>query len=116
MWLLPLPGDALVGTPTDCSTPGFGFVLPASKDMQATAADGGAVCRIAQLAVEADPRVNTLAPVATVIDGATFSEGWYYDDFSDELDQCRAGARHRIAFTANAKPPTGVTVVLDCAR
>jgi hypothetical protein len=117
MWLLPPPGKAPASTPTDCnSPPGFGFVLPPRKGVQTVAADGGAICRVAQLAVEADPRTNTLAPVATVIDGATFSEGWYYDDFSDELAQCRAGARHRVAFTTNAKPPPGVTVALDCAR
>jgi hypothetical protein len=67
-------------------------------------------------AVDSDPRTNTLAPVATVVNGATLSYGWYYDDFSDQLDQCRAGARHRIAFTPDAEPPIDVTVVLDCAR
>jgi hypothetical protein len=115
LWELPPAGAAPEATPTSCSSPGYGFLLPVGKGGETFAQDGGAICRVAQLAVDAVPGTTRFAPVPTVSDGATFSEGWYYDDFSRELDQCRAGARHRISFTPNAKPPTGVTVVLDCA-
>jgi hypothetical protein len=70
---------------------------------------GGQVCKVAQLAV-----LNR-AFEPTVTDGQTFSEGWYYDDFSEAvLDQCSGETRQTIAFTPAANPPTGVTVKLQC--
>jgi hypothetical protein len=42
-------------------------------------------------------------------------EGWYYDDFSEKLEECRPGRPRRIAFSPMARPPNGVRVYLDCA-
>jgi hypothetical protein len=43
-------------------------------------------------------------------------EGWYYDDFSNQVaEECRDGRPQRIAFSPQAKPPAGVRVLLDCA-
>ena len=42
-------------------------------------------------------------------------EGWYYDDFMPELDaMCAEGLSRRIAFSAGARPPRGVSVQLEC--
>jgi hypothetical protein len=42
-------------------------------------------------------------------------DGWYYDNFSVEVQmECTGESRQRIAFTPDAKPPTGVTVKLEC--
>ena len=42
-------------------------------------------------------------------------EGWYYDTFTDELARsCNKSQPQRVAFTAGAKPPTGVVVKLEC--
>jgi hypothetical protein len=47
--------------------------------------------------------------------GNSFSDGWYYDDFSDEVArECTGDTKQRVAFTPAAKPPTGVTVKLEC--
>jgi hypothetical protein len=41
--------------------------------------------------------------------------GWYYDTFSADLSQrCKVNEPHRIAFTPDARPPTGVVVQLEC--
>ena len=39
--------------------------------------------------------------------------GWYYDDFSEDVERC-IGDPQRIAFSPEAAPPTGVRVLLDC--
>src|SRR5262249_2137550 len=46
----------------------------------------------------------------------TFQEGWFYDDFSDDVMKTCLGTsgKQRVSFTPNAKPPTGVTVKLEC--
>jgi hypothetical protein len=51
-----------------------------------------------------------------VRDGAPLPgvEGWYYDDFSDDLAELCRDQPRRIAFTQ--PPPSGVTVKLDCAK
>jgi len=42
-------------------------------------------------------------------------EGWYYDDFSEaSMQECPKSQPRRVSFTDSAKPPTGVTVKLEC--
>jgi hypothetical protein len=47
--------------------------------------------------------------------------GWFYDDFSSEVENCPSSAgKQRVAFTntggVNAQPPSGVTVRLECLQ
>jgi len=113
IWELPPAGHAVVGTPTRCDAASHEFLLPPRGG--ATRTDqGGARCRVAQLPT----RQAGVGGVGVVPwpndDGIT--EGWYYDDFSEEIEhECKAGARSRITFTPSARPPTGVRVLLDCA-
>jgi hypothetical protein len=98
IWELPKRGDAPESTPTECSAkPSF---LSAVASVDATS---GNRCEVLQLPV-ADRKVP---------DGK--GDGWYYDDFSAELaSQCKSTQPYRVSFTPNAKPPTGVTVKLEC--
>jgi hypothetical protein len=42
-------------------------------------------------------------------------DGWFYDNYTADLAKtCSKTQPQRVAFTANAKPPTGVTVKLEC--
>jgi hypothetical protein len=110
VWELPPAGMAGAMTPTQCGLPGFEFLLPPVEGREAVTDRGGAVCRVAQMRVAND----MYEPTET--DGVMFDEGWYYDDFSDQvLTECTAyETKQRVAFTPNAKPPTGVTVKLEC--
>ena len=109
-WELPAPGMAPSGTPTACLEPNFPFLLPPT-DGQTRTPRGGNRCRVAQLAVQ-DARF-----VPTEVDGVGFSDGWYYDDFSEDVQRsCRSIPQQRIAFTPAAAPPTGVRVVLQCVQ
>lgn len=64
------------------------FLSPAdSESSTAFAANGGAVCKLAQRSGDGD--------------------GWFYDDSTDSCP--------RIAFTDAAKPPAGVVVKLACS-
>jgi hypothetical protein len=112
-WELPSPGTAPVSTPVECGTPGFEFLLPPAAGEPTTSSRGGQICRVAQLAVQDAGGAKSASP--TVVDGTTFSEGWYYDDFSDGLKRCANGGSQRIAFTNGAKPPTSVVVKLTCS-
>jgi hypothetical protein len=70
---------------------------------------GGAVCRVAQLAVTGVGAAKNFQPTAG------YSEGWFYDTFTADLAQfCSGSSKQRVAFTPAAKPPTGVTVKLEC--
>lgn len=103
VWELPVPGTAPPGTPTSCdqrpylSTPKEG----ATKTTDA----GGQVCVVHQLAV--------MNKMTQTTDG--INEGWYYDDFSEDVRKdCSIATPQRVAFTPGAKPETGVTVKLEC--
>lgn len=99
VWELPVPGQAPMGTPTDCSA--LPYLSVPEKGKMTTDA-GGAVCVVSQLAV-----MNKVTEMG--------KEGWYYDDFSTEVAQdCPAAAPQRIAFSKDAKPRTGVVVKLEC--
>ena len=102
VWELPKPGTAPPDAPTECAE------LPFLSEARAVGARGGQRCRVLQLPVKND------RPGTARSNGMTLEDGWYYDDFSDELAQTCSTLPQRIAFTAFAQPPTGVTVQLEC--
>lgn len=102
IWQLPVRSKAGSAGPTKCNQ--ASFLRAVSGSRPATRPDGGKNCLIEQVAVT-DTSAN--AQLA--------GEGWYYDNFSDATDrQCPRDAVQRIAYTASAKPPSGVKVVIDC--
>jgi hypothetical protein len=111
IWELPPSGTGGPYTPTACDDRGArDFLMPVRRGAAARTADGGARCRVAQLAVEAE------STVPTKNDSYTYREGWYYDDFSSAQNNCRGGQQPRITFTTAATPTPDVRVVLDCDR
>lgn len=65
-------------------------------------ADGTLRCRVGEIAVPAGVRTAGGIPSGT---------GWYYDDYT-RATVARCG--QRVAFTADAIPPGGVSVGLEC--
>jgi hypothetical protein len=118
VWELPPPERMVAGTPMRCDE--LPFLKTPAGGRSTVSRDGGAVCTVAQLAVKPDAAApGGMRAMPTVSDGITFDQGWYYDDFSPErMTSCqRSGALsglQRVAFTAQASPPTGVTVKLEC--
>jgi hypothetical protein len=99
VWELPKPGTAPDSTPTTCALP---YLRDVDAGRAATNERGGRNCTVEQLAV-------------LRVDETPAGEGWYYDDFSADLDrECVAGQPQRVAFSDGAEPPTGVTVKLEC--
>jgi hypothetical protein len=98
VWELPLPGRAPAATPIQCSQMPF----LAEADRYPSDPDGRERCVVTQL------------PFGGEADSAPLGEGWYFDEASDELARACPAGDGRIAFTPYAKPPTGVTVYLDC--
>jgi hypothetical protein len=96
VWELPRAGTAPANSPTACSQrPYLEFV---END------NGREVCKVVQL-----PVLNRMIPPSTA------GEGWYYDNFSEDVMQsCPPATPQRVAFSAGSKPPTGVTVKLEC--
>jgi hypothetical protein len=112
IWELPPAGHAAAGTPTRCDEPGHEFLLPPRGGYTHTD-QGGARCRVTQLPTRPVEIGGRQVPVPSD-DGV--AEGWYYDDFSEQVEhECLVAPRARIMFTPNAKPPSGVRVLLDCA-
>lgn len=102
VWELPATKPAGAPTPLQCSE--LPFLGPVDEGRAMTNSTGGQNCKVNQLAV-LDLDVTT--PPA--------GEGWYYDDFTEDLKKaCKPNQLQRVAFTANAKPVTGVTVKLEC--
>jgi hypothetical protein len=113
VWELPPPAEAQELVPTQCGAPGYEFLLDPGSDRERTNDKGGAICRVAQLAVTGTGAARKEVP--TLTDGVMYERGWYYDDFSEDvLTQCTGSSKQRIAFSKNAPPPTGVTVSLEC--
>jgi hypothetical protein len=111
VWELPPVGMAPTGTPTECGAANFPFLLPPEEGEDTESARKGKRCRVAQLAVQGDGPVPTIDELS----GTEFADGWYYDDFSEEVKkECKTIPQQRIAFTPASKPPTGVTVKLEC--
>ncbi len=104
IWELPPVGSASASTPVRCDAPGYDFLDEPSSGRDSSAR-GGARCAVRQLAVEhGEPRPT-----------AGGASGWYYDDFSESVaSECLGATKQRVAFTPEAKPPTGVTVLLTC--
>lgn len=99
-----LPKDPLPGSnaPTDCDQESF--LAPADPGRKAVNSQGGKNCKVVQLPV------TNLTPTWTPA-----GDGWYYDDYSEERsDICDLSKPQRVAFTPAAKPPSGVTVKLEC--
>jgi hypothetical protein len=102
--ILPRPGE-VPGAPARCADVPGADPTPLRVD-----AHGRPVCKVAQLPVDAVVRASGAPPPGA---------GWYYDDYSAATDAaCRgAGATaQRVAFTAEATPPPGVTVALECLQ
>jgi hypothetical protein len=101
VWELPKPGTAPMSTPTTCSLP---YLKPVEGGRAPMNDRGGINCQVDQLAVT--DTTNKNGP-----DGA----GWFYDNFTSELmKQCNKAQLQRVAFSKDAKPPTGVVVKLEC--
>jgi hypothetical protein len=108
VWELPKAGTAPPTTPTDCGG-AFPYLLAADKDSSKLNDRGGRNCKVLQL--PADSGKMTIQPDPET----SLMQGWYYDDFSPMLaKECSPETPQRVAFTADAKPPTGVTVKLEC--
>jgi hypothetical protein len=104
VWELPKLGTAPTTTPTECSA--AAYLLPVESGRAPVNDRGGNNCQVAQLPVTDDVFAAKRQP-----DG----DGWYYDNYSTDLSkQCPAAQPQRVAFTAGAKPPTGVVVKLEC--
>jgi hypothetical protein len=102
VWELPVPGTAPNSTPTQCDQ---AFLGPVDHGRAATNAAGGVNCKVAQLAVTDAKKGGNPPP----------GEGWFYDNYTADLVKtCSKTQQQRVAFTAMAKPPTGVTVKLEC--
>jgi hypothetical protein len=118
VWELPKPNTAPPTTPTACGQMGWEFLLPVGTDRASVSTTGGAVCNVAQLAVLPDATGKKAYQPTMQSNGQVYNSGWYYDDFSpDRLKECTGKDdtnKQRIAFTNGGKPPTGVTVKLEC--
>jgi hypothetical protein len=100
VWELPPAGMATAGAPTECRD--LPYLAPVDVGRPAINERGGANCKVKQLPVLRS---------GTVPDGA----GWYYDNFSDDVQrECSGSRRQRVSFTNSAKPSTGVVVKLEC--
>jgi len=111
VWELPAAGNAPETSPTECSA--LPLLLSPEPGAAARTPDARARCRVPQLGVQGQGA--TRAPVPNATDGRVFSDGWYYDDFSEHvLQSCPIGRRQNIAFSEAARPPTGVAVKLVC--
>jgi hypothetical protein len=101
IWQLPTAANRSSNdVPIQCSDAPQYLTAPDPTQAQ-TAPGGGALCTVNQLAVVE----------GKVADG----DGWYYDNFSADIQKtCKANTPQRIAFSTAAHPPTGVTVKLQC--
>jgi hypothetical protein len=100
-WHLPPPERAHELTPTSCSE--RAYLTPAGGESRQP---GGQRCEVRQLAITSDAELEAIGPD---------TEGWYYDDFSENVRQmCTQQNPTNVAFTAFARPPIGVVVALEC--
>lgn len=109
VWEMPIPNTAPATTPVDCSLP---FLLEPDPGRESSNM-GRKVCKVAQLAVMGEGANKNHVP--TDNGGTVYNDGWYYDEFSHDVEiECTGVEKQRIAFTTEAKPPTGVKVKLEC--
>jgi hypothetical protein len=101
-WDLPPRGFAPEGTPVRCSERPYLAAAGASANNPE-----GRRCEVAQAAITNDGEFAAADP----------SAGFFYDDFSENVRTTCAGPRKaNIAFTDFARPPTGVSVSLECVE
>lgn len=89
------------GNVTACAQTGAG------RDPQPFRVETGGreTCRIQQIVPTRSGGVTRLPP----------GEGWYYDDFSDEVkNKCPANRQFRVAFSSGLKLITGSSVRFEC--
>ena len=101
IWELPVAGEGFDAAPMSCQDPLIaGFVK--EPDNPSEKLNGPHPrCEVFQL-----PVINKTKPAG---------EGWYYDDFSDDvMQQCRGDSKQRIAFGDFSQPANGITVQLEC--
>ena len=99
-----LPPTKPQGAPTPLACNELPFLGPVDEGRATMNSAGGQNCKVEQIPV-------TDFDMRTPPQG----EGWFYDNFTDELQKtCKPDQLQRVAFSANAKPPTGVTVKLEC--
>jgi hypothetical protein len=99
-WDLPPAELAPDGTPVRCSERPYLKAAGAAIDKP-----GGQRCEVAQAAITNDAELAAADP----------SAGFFYDDFSDHVRRsCTGPVKANIVFTDFARPPTGVSVTLDC--
>jgi len=113
IWELPPAGQAMPGTPTTCGGQFPWLTTPPANEQQTAEKSGGQICRVVQLPVQPGSDGKP-SPQTAQLNGQSFVDGWYYDDFSNDVKTCLGTTKQRLSFTPNAKPPTGVTVKLDC--
>jgi hypothetical protein len=118
VWVLPVKPDAAHTVPTECADRDF---LSVPTDRTTKTKDGRAVCVQKQagqpMADAGQGFISNDGGHGQLVsnDPRTWGTGWYYDDFSNERARdCANPNANRIAFTAEAKPPAGVEVFLDC--
>ncbi|MET0391403.1 MAG: hypothetical protein ABW321_35845 [Polyangiales bacterium] len=100
IWELPPVATASVDTPTECGDKPY--LKPVDTGRVAINDRGGANCKVDQLPIRRSGEVP---------DGS----GWFYDNFSDELQRtCIGNQKQRVSFSNSAKPNTGVIVKLEC--
>jgi hypothetical protein len=81
------------------------FLKRVSDVARATNAAGGENCQVTQLAVDDQHPDN--------------GEGWYYDDFSSDVQSgevCSGARTQRIVYTPTVTPPAAVRALLDCSK
>jgi len=102
VWELPTTKPNNAPTPLSCDE--LSFLGPVDEGRAATNEAGGVNCKVKQIPIM---NLDVTTPPN--------DEGWYYDNFSDDLKKtCATDKQQRVAFSNAAKPPTGVTVKLEC--
>jgi hypothetical protein len=102
VWELPPADKASSGAPIDCEGPGT-YLEPVEANRPATNDRGGKNCQVRQLPVLGSNMIPE-------------GKGWYYDDFTPELQQVCGSHPQRVSFTDAAKPANGVVVKLECVN
>jgi hypothetical protein len=99
-----LPAQPPPGAPTPSRCEQLPFLGPVDSGGAPMNAANGMNCKVKQIAV---------TDLSSKTEPA--GDGWYYDNFTDDLKKtCKPNQLQRVAFTSAAKPPTGVTVKLEC--
>ena len=116
VWELPQPDQAPANTPTSCGQTNWEFLLQLRMPIARASPTRAAPCARSPSSpyrATRSPARSSSSPPSTTARCST--QGWYYDNFSDSVKkECTGETKQRIAFSPKAKPPTGVTVKLEC--